>query len=1540
MLFIGLKLANASYTSPTGAICQLNSPYSGFNSEVCMYNNYQNDYWGYDSSISTGSSSNNWSQAMQWGLYCGGDVSTTTTYYWGDGTSDTISFNSGLSALSSKPSLTVTVDGNAINNVQFCTGGFGYTPVGSTAFSADYSSSNTEMGSNGIEYLQLNHEYSSTGIYSAYIYVSTGGGSGSTDTITSVIISNPQVSTPSLGTTELDYGSSSSEPITVAYNCGSNTLCADNYMSISGGFGNLYTASNQNSPQTITEYESSTSSTGTYYPSGEIYNPITKNNIQGSDAQFQIFPAIGTPTLNAQSNAVGGTIVNTIPMTFTITVNNQGEGSPQATINWGDGTSNTVIKAGSSTWTTSGSNYVATITHNYGSYTGTANIQVNMESNVYVNIASAYGTTSSNSESISVNPYVYPQVSITPPTSIVCGVNGIYTSKSGNYVFSLTEGSEPLSSLSINWGGGNGNTAPSLSGTGSQQVTVSNTYSNSGSPTITATVYDNQGQSRTSSKTVSVSQFQNPSVGTPNPTTAIATQSQTYSTTVGAGTCPLNQITWNWHGLSGTSNTASAVSGTNSYAHTYQITQGTTSTSYNLNVQVSDNAGDTSSASQSIGVSYVYPSISAVTPTTVFANGNQYGADYSNTFLTSLSAGTNPLNQITWNWGDGTTNTVNGATLGSNTASHAYASAGTYTLGLTVSDTANYYNTASDSITVNSYPIFTLSAIGNASIIYQGVLSSYNITITQATGGFALSKIIWNFGDNTTPISISNPQYGLNNETHTYASAGTYTITATVYDVNNAKQSQTDIINVTPYSPPSLTNFSITNYPNINPTNVTTAGLPSSYNIYLGQGNETVENLTFNWGDGTSNTFLNATTNPAMIVGGYDNVTHTYASSGNYSLTITATDALGFSSVFQYSVDVYPYSNPDIISFSPTVAIVNQTTEYNITLSEGSVYLSNVTVNFDGTNVTQNTSQKGGILSISYSMSAVGSLPISVTACDILANCTTNNYHVYNQLLPIITAFYNESYNGNNYNKINTSFILNITAGSNTLSNLTMYFGDGNTQFVNLNNNAGSVSLQLNDTYSSGTYTAYFIVYDSKGNAEQSSSLIVTISNYQYGYVTNITPTSVYDVISDTFTFNLTQGSFPIQTISVNWADGSADTNSSVPANATSINLTHSYPFALNQSYDVIATVCDVNFCTAFGKNITTTYVIPVINSVSPTSTYETVPTNFTFNITQGTFALQNINVVWGDNSTSFPTITNDTPILNHTYASAGTYTLTAYAGDINGQNSNPFTQFITVNPYVYPYVSSMTPRSVIAGENINYSLTAQQGTFPISNITINWGNGQIIPYYNITNGTNIINFLYTANGNFTAIETIYDNRGISSQNSTIIKVSPAPYTFNTSEPIVNYTITNVSEPKNIIFSLNYTGNATLITNFTAQQDNFINNFICSQSVSPNPTINSTNPTNITLSVLCSINPNAISLAPQTLYITTYADNTAGNIESITEQININTTISLPQIPTPFNQNLTVSTPYPVSSYSPIDITAVLLVVIVIIGFIFIWFRR
>ena len=119
------------------------------------------------------------------------------------------------------------------------------------------------------------------------------------------------------------------------------------------------------------------------------------------------------------------------------------------------------------------------------------------------------------------------------------------------------------------------------------------------------------------------------------------------------------------------------------------------------------------------------------TPTTVDASGSQYGADYSNAFSTTLTAGTNPLSQITWNWGDSTTPTSNSASSGTNTASHAYASAGTDTITVQATDTANYYQTATQAITVDAYPIFTVSSISNASIIYQGISEAFNITTTS-----------------------------------------------------------------------------------------------------------------------------------------------------------------------------------------------------------------------------------------------------------------------------------------------------------------------------------------------------------------------------------------------------------------------------------------------------------------------------------------------------------------------------------------------------------------------------------------------------------------------------------------------------------------------------------------------------------------------------------------------------------------------------------------------------------------------------------------
>ena len=275
-------------------------------------------------------------------------------------------------------------------------------------------------------------------------------------------------------------------------------------------------------------------------------------------------------------------------------------------------------------------------------------------------------------------------------------------------------------------------------------------------------------------------------------------------------------------------------------------------------------------------------------------------------------------------------------------------------------------------------------------MVYEGVNETFNITTTEASGGFPLSKITWGWGDGSSPTVFNSPiSYGLNSAGHTYSATGTYTVSVNVYDSNGAEVSVSEAITISPYSPPILSNLTITNYTNV--TTGITAGLPSVYSINLTQGNQTVENLTFDWNDGTI-TFLNATTSPAMVVNGTNSISHIYTNAGTYTLTISATDALGYSGENQTSIVVNPYQMPVIQSFSPLASIVNQTQDYDISYFEGSIPLQNLTIDFNGVNVTNSDiSPTGGTIIVPYSMSQVGDLPVSATLCDALANCTTNH---------------------------------------------------------------------------------------------------------------------------------------------------------------------------------------------------------------------------------------------------------------------------------------------------------------------------------------------------------------------------------------------------------------------------------------------------------------------------------------------------------------------------------------------------------------------
>ena len=226
-----------------------------------------------------------------------------------------------------------------------------------------------------------------------------------------------------------------------------------------------------------------------------------------------------------------------------------------------------------------------------------------------------------------------------------------------------------------------------------------------------------------------------------------------------------NPTSWTWDFGDGTT------SALQNPSHTY-----TTNGTYNVTLNIASTlCGDSTSQSIIIGT---------VTPPSCAA-GFYYVPDSSNQSIVDffdISTG-NPTSWA-WSFGDGTTSSIQNP-------SHTYATNGTYNVTLTISS-AN----CGDSIT----QVIVIGTATNCQAAFTSYPDSSNAnTINfsdQSTG--TISSWNWSFGDGSTSTS----QY----PSHTYAAAGTYSVTLLVYGIQNCQSTITQ--SVTIGSTP--TNYSIT----------------------------------------------------------------------------------------------------------------------------------------------------------------------------------------------------------------------------------------------------------------------------------------------------------------------------------------------------------------------------------------------------------------------------------------------------------------------------------------------------------------------------------------------------------------------------------------------------------------------------------------------------------------------------------------------------------------------------------------------------------
>jgi PKD repeat protein len=237
--------------------------------------------------------------------------------------------------------------------------------------------------------------------------------------------------------------------------------------------------------------------------------------------------------------------------------------------------------------------------------------------------------------------------------------------------------------------------------------------------------------------------------------------------------------------------------------------------------------------------------------------------------------------KYSWNWGDLTTPSTTAS------PAHTYASPGTYTVSLTVSDVWGKSSTVSHDVTI------TEPAGNNAptAVIASGTCPSFTTCAMSGTGssdpdtaaGDGIRNYVWTWGDGTPDTTGTSAS-----QSHVYAVAGTYTVTLRVLDKWGRSsaavtQSVTTLAEPAGNNPPTVTFAqpvcSVRTCP------VSAAGTTDA--------DGGIRSYTWSWGDSTADSTGTSTSS-----------SHTYTAAGTYTITLTVTDNWGKTSTATRTVTI------------------------------------------------------------------------------------------------------------------------------------------------------------------------------------------------------------------------------------------------------------------------------------------------------------------------------------------------------------------------------------------------------------------------------------------------------------------------------------------------------------------------------------------------------------------------------------------------------------------------------------------------------------
>ncbi len=377
--------------------------------------------------------------------------------------------------------------------------------------------------------------------------------------------------------------------------------------------------------------------------------------------------------------------------------------------------------------------------------------------------------------------------------------------------------------VSFDWDFGDGNTAVGEA--------ASNTYASAGTYTVTLTVTDDEGATNVVAEDVTVS------AANLSPTASFTSGSVDLVASFDGSTSSdpdgtIVSFDWDF----GDGNTAVGESASNTYA-----SAGT----YTVTLTVTDDDGVSDVATESVTVS-----AANLSPTASFTSGS---VDLVASFDGSTSSDPDgTIVSFDWDFGDG--NTAVGET-----ASNTYATAGTYTVTLTVTDDDGVSDVATESVTVSAANLSPTASFTSGSV---DLVASFDGSTSSDPDGTIVS-FDWDFGDGNTAVGET--------ASNTYAAAGTYTVTLTVTDDDGVSDVATESVTVSAA--------------NLSPTASFTSGSVDLVASFDGSTSSDPDGtiVSFDWDFGDGNTAVGET------------ASNTYATAGTYTVTLTVTDNAGAS---------------------------------------------------------------------------------------------------------------------------------------------------------------------------------------------------------------------------------------------------------------------------------------------------------------------------------------------------------------------------------------------------------------------------------------------------------------------------------------------------------------------------------------------------------------------------------------------------------------------------------------------------------------------